>query len=38
MEAAMVRMQQELESYADENATLKSGREKEDKAMKKHRE
>lgn len=38
MEAAMVRMQQELEVYAEENANIKSSRQQEDQKLKKHRE
>lgn len=38
MEAAMVRMQQELEAYAEENAALKTAKAAEDKQAKKHRE
>lgn len=38
MEAAMVRMQQELEVYAEENATIKSSKAQEDQKLKKHRE
>ena len=38
MEAAMVRMQQELEVYAEENATIRTSKEKDDRSVKKHRE
>ena len=38
MEAAMVRMQQELEVYAEENATIRTSKERDDRSVKKHRE
>lgn len=38
MEAAMVRMQQELEAYAEENAAIKQARAAEDKQTKRHKE
>jgi hypothetical protein len=38
MEAAMVRMQQELEAYAAENSAIKGQRAQEDKQIKKHKE
>jgi len=34
----MVRMQQELEVYAEENATIRTSKEKDDRNVKKHRE
>jgi metal-sulfur cluster biosynthetic enzyme len=38
MEAAMVRMQQELEAYAEENAAIKATRTADDRQAKKHKE
>jgi hypothetical protein len=38
MEAAMVRMQQELEAYAEENASIKAAKFQEEKQYKKQRE
>jgi hypothetical protein len=38
MEAAMVRMQQELEAYAEENAAIKATRAADDRQAKKHKE
>ena len=38
MEAAMVRMQQELESYAGENAAIRASKQQEDRQIKKHKE
>ena len=38
MEAAMVRMQQELELYAEENSAIKNSKLQEERQIKKHRE